>query len=70
MDDMNYNLSRLRDFVIDFGRLIERNPTESVIFTEGAVLLAALVERDDWLPPEYAEPDPYRYQQYLLGFVA
>ncbi|RXR28429.1 cysteine dioxygenase [Sphingobium fluviale] len=63
---MNYNLSRLRDFVIDFGRLIERNPTESVIFTEGAVLLAALVERDDWLPPEYAEPDPDRYQQYLL----
>lgn len=63
---MNYNLARLREFVIDFGRLLERNPTESVILDEGSVMLAALVATDDWLPSEYAEPHPKRYQQYLL----
>lgn len=63
---MKHNLSPLRDFVIDFGRLIDRRPTESVIFAEGGPMLATLVATDDWLPQEYAEPDPQRYQQYLL----
>ncbi len=61
------NLWRLRDFVIETTRLIERH--------EGgeAALLAALTPRlqdlvgvDDWLGPDYAAPDPIRYRQYLL----
>nr|WP_281377834.1 cysteine dioxygenase [Sphingobium subterraneum] len=46
--------------------MLGKNPTESVLFAEGGALLAALVAVDDWLPPEYAEPHPERYQQYLL----
>lgn len=29
-------------------------------------MLAELVSRDDWLDPEWAVPDPERYQQHLL----
>jgi predicted metal-dependent enzyme (double-stranded beta helix superfamily)/rhodanese-related sulfurtransferase len=32
----------------------------------GKPLLAELVAHDDWLPTEYAQPNPERYQQFLL----
>lgn len=54
------NLARLRDFVGAFAA----EPGEA---TDGhARLLRDLVAQDDWLPDEYAEPDPARYRQYLL----
>ncbi len=59
-------LSRLRDFVAGFTRLIEANPEESVVLAEGRKLLAALVAQDDWLPDQFAEADPQHYRQYLL----
>jgi predicted metal-dependent enzyme (double-stranded beta helix superfamily) len=59
-------LSRLREFVQDFAALLERQPGEPDILTQGGALLARLVAQDDWLPEAFAQPDPQRYQQYLL----
>jgi 3-mercaptopropionate dioxygenase len=60
------NLARLRVFVIGFAELLESSNDEPTILNRGAALLSELVAHDDWLPPEYAKPDPARYQQYLL----
>jgi predicted metal-dependent enzyme (double-stranded beta helix superfamily) len=60
------NLPRLRDFVQDMARLLQRQPDEAEIITQGSELLARLVAHDDWLPTAYAQPDAQRYQQYLL----
>ena len=60
------NLARLRAFVQDFTRLVDAGADEQGIFAAGKPLLAELVTRDDWLPPEFAQPHPGRYQQYLL----
>lgn len=60
-------IARLRDFVQSFTRLIEEaRDNEERIFAEGEKLLSNLVSHDDWLPDEFARPDPERYQQYLL----
>jgi predicted metal-dependent enzyme (double-stranded beta helix superfamily) len=58
--------ARLRDFVTDFGALLDRRDDEATILAEGGILLAELVADDDWLPDAYAVPDPARYRQYLL----
>jgi predicted metal-dependent enzyme (double-stranded beta helix superfamily) len=57
---------KLRDFVVDFTRLIDRNLDEPATVAEGSQLVARLVAEDDWLPEIYARPDPNYYQQYLL----
>jgi predicted metal-dependent enzyme (double-stranded beta helix superfamily) len=58
-----HGLDRLRRFVVDFAAVRE----DSVgAFHARAALLEDLVSDDDWLPQEYAEPDPLRYRQYLL----
>ncbi|GKT14801.1 cysteine dioxygenase [Acidovorax sp. SUPP2522] len=60
------NTARLRHFVQQIAALLEPRPAEPDILARGSALLADLVSHDDWLPPEYAQPDPERYQQYLL----
>jgi len=60
------NIARLRDFVTEFTRLIDANPSEPDVLERGAALLRGLVVVDDWLPPAFAAADPVRYQQYLL----
>ncbi len=61
------NHARVRQFIGDFTRLIERHANdEPAIFDQGGKLLAALVSEDDWLPVAYSMPDADRYQQYLL----
>jgi predicted metal-dependent enzyme (double-stranded beta helix superfamily) len=60
------NLPRLRSFVQQLARLLDRHPAEPDILDQGGRLLAALVAHDDWLPAAYAIPNPQRYQQYLL----
>ena len=60
------NLHRLADFVGALGTLIDTTSDEDLILAEGGRLLAGLIARDDWLPDAYAQPDPARYQQYLL----
>jgi predicted metal-dependent enzyme (double-stranded beta helix superfamily) len=60
------NLQRLADFVGALGNLVDQTTDEDRILAEGGRLLAGLIARDDWLPDAYAQPDPARYQQYLL----
>ncbi|WP_459618626.1 cysteine dioxygenase family protein [Bordetella sp. 2513F-2] len=56
----------LRGFVTAFAGLLDRRPDEAGILRHGGELLRDLVSRDDWLPDEYALPDPRHYRQYLL----
>ena len=61
------NTARFRGFVQSFTRLItEVGDDEKRIFVDGKALLSGLVAQDDWLPEEFAIPDPERYRQYLL----
>ena len=60
------NLTRLRVLVVGLAELIESTKDEQSILDQGTTLLSELVAHDDWLPAEYAKPDPMRYQQYLL----
>src|SRR6187402_2584260 len=60
------NLARLRSLVLGFAELLETSREEATILARGSALLSDLVAHDDWLPDEYAKPDPARYQQYLL----
>ena len=60
------NLRRLRDFVGEIAALVESAPGEARILAQGGALLRDLVAHDDWLPDEYAQSHPARYQQYLL----
>ena len=46
--------------------LLEKNPSEEMIFTQGKKLLGDLIADDDWLPEEFTKPHPQYYQQYLL----
>lgn len=56
----------LRDFIVDFGRLLDSAPDEARVLREGAALLRRLVQRDGWLPDAFAQPHPEHYQQMLL----
>lgn len=56
----------LRRFVGDFAALLDDTDDLDLILERGGALLARLVARDTWLPEEYAQPHPERYQQYLL----
>ncbi|OLU27499.1 cysteine dioxygenase [Pseudomonas sp. PA15(2017)] len=60
------NLQRLRQFVDALAQLLDSSPAEHVVLEHGAGLLHQLVSHDDWLPPAFAQPDPQRYQQFLL----
>lgn len=61
------NIARFRGFVQSFTRLIAgAGHDEQRMFVDGKALLSGLVTYDDWLPEEFATPNPVRYQQYLL----
>lgn len=57
---------RLRAFIGALAELVDSNPHESDLLHRGGKLLSQLVSFDDWLPEEFAVPDPTRYQQFLL----
>lgn len=57
---------RLRAFIGALAELLDGNVREGDILHRGGQLLAQLVSHDDWLPDEYAQPSPDRYQQFLL----
>ena len=59
-------MGRLREFVIEFAKLLDDDPVEKEILGAGGELLGDLVRHDDWLPPVFAECDPSTYRQYLL----
>jgi len=61
------NLARLRSFIQDMTRLVERHGAdEQRMLDEGEKLLRGLIAADDWLPEEFARPSPDGYRQYLL----
>ena len=57
---------RLQHFVTQLDALLKSTTDEAAILASGKPLLAQLVAQDDWLPEEYAQPNPERYQQFLL----
>ena len=57
---------KLLTCVKGFSSLLEKNPSEEMIFTQGKKLLGDLIADDDWLPEEFTKPHPQYYQQYLL----
>ncbi|MGF6208180.1 cysteine dioxygenase [Pseudomonas frederiksbergensis] len=57
---------RLRAFIGALAELIDSNPREGDLLHRGGKLLGQLVSHDDWLPDDFARPDPERYQQFLL----
>ncbi|WP_060512385.1 cysteine dioxygenase [Pseudomonas sp. NBRC 111124] len=57
---------RLRRFIDRLAGLLDQQPDEATLLDHGQRLLAELVAHDDWLPDDLAQPDPQRYQQYLL----
>ena len=59
-------LDRFRHFLCQLTRLCDAGAEESEIIEQGGTSLRALVSADDWLPSEFAEPDPEHYRQYLL----
>ncbi|MDF0732122.1 cysteine dioxygenase [Pseudomonas entomophila] len=59
-------LERLRHFIGELSDLLQRGPEEAALLDHGQNLLRSLVAHDDWLPEALAQPDPERYQQYLL----
>lgn len=61
------NIGRLRQYVQDMTRLVERHGTdEPRMLDEGERLLRELIRHDDWLPEACAAPSPESYRQYLL----
>lgn len=57
---------RLRHFIDALSDLLDRETDEASILEHGRGLLGSLVAHDDWLPEALAQPDPARYQQFLL----
>ncbi|MEY4725807.1 MAG: hypothetical protein RLZ36_434, partial [Pseudomonadota bacterium] len=57
---------RLHHFVSQLDALLKSTADEALILASGKTLLAELVAHDDWLPDAYAQPNPERYQQFLL----
>lgn len=61
------NLSRLARFVHQMTELVDQpGIEESSLLAQGQTYLSDLINNDDWLPDEFAEPHPEHYQQYLL----
>lgn len=59
-------IERLREFVVSFAELLDTHADEADVLRHGSALLSSLIAVDDWLPDDFAQPDPERYRQYLL----
>jgi len=60
------NRDRFLQFLDAMDATVARAAGEAALLDDGEAALKALIAHDDWLPPEYAAPNPARYQQYLL----
>ena len=61
------NIGRLRGFVQDMTRLVERHGADEARMLDHAeTALRGLLAHDDWLPGEFAQPSAEGYRQYLL----
>lgn len=59
-------LDRLRAFVGRIASLVDAAAPEARLLDTGGAALRELIAYDDWLPDAFAQPDPERYQQFLL----
>ena len=57
---------RLQHFVTQLDDVLKRTQVEADILQRSSLLLKQLIQQDDWLPDVFAQPNPERYQQYLL----
>ncbi|MGB3500645.1 MAG: cysteine dioxygenase [Mesorhizobium sp.] len=60
------NLMKLRHFVGDMTRIADASLAEADMLASATPLLGDLLKSDDWLPDQFAQANPDRYQQYLL----
>jgi predicted metal-dependent enzyme (double-stranded beta helix superfamily) len=59
--------TKFETFTRDLTELIDRaKNNEPEILKAGGELLSQLVAQDDWLPEQFAQPNPQYYSQYLL----
>ena len=63
---MSLSSQLFANFVHDFGKLLEFDPSEQNLLDHGSTLLRALISEDAWLPPQFAVADAVHYRQYLL----
>lgn len=59
-------IDRFRQFLCVLTKLSDAGADEGAIRQHAGAALRELVAVDDWLPPEFCEPDPVHYRQYLL----
>ncbi|HVH81743.1 MAG TPA: cysteine dioxygenase [Stellaceae bacterium] len=59
-------VQRLRQFIGELTGLVDASADEETLIARGGAALRSLIVTDDWLPPEFAEPNPESYRQYLL----
>jgi len=57
---------RFSAFVANLQAIVDASATEPEILFKGSALLKDLIAHDDWLPEQFAVPNPDRYTQYLL----
>lgn len=62
----SYNPQRFHHFLAHLTRLMDQSPNEAQALAGASQLLGDLVSSDDWLLPDFAQPHPLHYQQYLL----
>ncbi len=60
------SIARFHHFLAQITRLVDIAPAEAELLAQGRQCLHELVSHDDWLLPEFAQPDAKYYQQYLL----
>lgn len=61
------NSPRFLKFTDSFTSLVQAaSGDEEKVLSGGRPLLEELINNDDWLPTEFAQPHPQFYQQYLL----
>lgn len=56
----------LAQFVADFSALLQGQPSEETIISQGGPLLARLIASDAWLPPHCTEAAADRFANHLL----
>ena len=53
------NIARFRDFVQSFTQFIaDVGHDEERVFADGKAFLSELITHDDWLPKQFANPNP------------
>jgi predicted metal-dependent enzyme (double-stranded beta helix superfamily) len=60
------SIQPLRDFIADMTRLAGEGLDEPGLLNKASPLMQRLLEKDEWLPSEFAEPSEKSYRQYLL----